>query len=431
MKKLLIILSMSHIITGMESPRDQAFPIPLSQQNAHHNLLQGADIQLPKLFTLMEMRDGAGAEYMLRQNPLLATVNDSKGCMALHIAALYFTQRFVKRLVEEYKTPLMVHDTNGNTPLHYNASSIEAKECTFSYLLDTALARGENPLAKNNYGQTVVHSLCRYGAFDKLLILMQKVAPETFAHLKDNDGFIPAHYCMRGPRMDEDLIFKAVLPLRPDLVLDKNNQTLLHHAAQNRQPRIMVQLLPHISINAVDNKGKTAFNMLLETSTLHDDPFVFAPLIQDDLDVHHTDSQGNSYLHYAALKKHIAIIIWLLSKGLKGDICNNEGKTPLAFYIAFSEKPLDLFIAQELINRGASLDAVDNQKNTLLHLAASYGHKTMAEELIKRKASTLARNGEGKMPIDLAIVPHIRTLLEEAKKKELSDTLGSEGWHGF
>ncbi|KAF3603168.1 hypothetical protein F2Q69_00032825 [Brassica cretica] len=58
--------------------------------------------------------------------------------------------------------------------------------------------------------------------------------------------------------------------------------------------------------------------------------------------------------------------------------------------------------AQVLIDAGASVNAVDKNKNTPLHYAAGYGRKECVSLLLENGAAVTLQNLDEKTPIDVA-----------------------------
>lgn len=64
---------------------------------------------------------------------------------------------------------------------------------------------------------------------------------------------------------------------------------------------------------------------------------------------------------------------------------------------------IDAFVS-EFLNRGANIDARDQNGNTPLHLAALMGLAELTEKLLKWGADPNMVNGNGQLPLELALV---------------------------
>ncbi|OIW13266.1 hypothetical protein TanjilG_25745 [Lupinus angustifolius] len=72
--------------------------------------------------------------------------------------------------------------------------------------------------------------------------------------------------------------------------------------------------------------------------------------------------------------------------------------------------------AQVLIEAGAKVDALDNNKNTALHYAAGYGRKECVALLLENGAAVTLQNLDGKTPIDVAKLNNQHEVLKLLEK---------------
>ena len=56
----------------------------------------------------------------------------------------------------------------------------------------------------------------------------------------------------------------------------------------------------------------------------------------------------------------------------------------------------------ECLNEGASINAVEDDKNTILHIAVKKGYKEIVKFLLEKGAKINIRNNKGETPLDLA-----------------------------
>ncbi|MGH0180535.1 UNVERIFIED_CONTAM: hypothetical protein FKN15_004532 [Acipenser sinensis] len=88
---------------------------------------------------------------------------------------------------------------------------------------------------------------------------------------------------------------------------------------------------------------------------------------------------------------------YLLRNNVDPNLCNDDGLT------ALHQCCIDNYeeIAKILLNRGANVNARDNELWTPLHAAATCGHTSLVKVLIQQGADLLAVNSDGNMPYDL------------------------------
>eukprot|EP01117_Protostelium_nocturnum_P003928 TRINITY_DN1519_c0_g2_i2.p1 TRINITY_DN1519_c0_g2~~TRINITY_DN1519_c0_g2_i2.p1 ORF type:complete len:986 (-),score=388.38 TRINITY_DN1519_c0_g2_i2:33-2990(-) len=86
----------------------------------------------------------------------------------------------------------------------------------------------------------------------------------------------------------------------------------------------------------------------------------------------HKDSEGNTWLHYAAMLGQVDLARQLLLKGAKVNETNNRGVTPLHFAVCKSSA-LHAMTAELFLNNGAKVNAKTNDNETPLHYAVVKG----------------------------------------------------------
>ncbi|XP_028854557.1 protein phosphatase 1 regulatory inhibitor subunit 16B isoform X2 [Denticeps clupeoides] len=88
---------------------------------------------------------------------------------------------------------------------------------------------------------------------------------------------------------------------------------------------------------------------------------------------------------------------YLLKNNISPDLCNEDGLT------ALHQCCIDNYeeMVKILLNRGAIVNAQDNELWTPLHAAATCGHAGLVKILIQHGADLLAVNSDGNMPYDL------------------------------
>jgi ankyrin repeat protein len=94
-------------------------------------------------------------------------------------------------------------------------------------------------------------------------------------------------------------------------------------------------------------------------------------------------STGNSALHIVTLDRDVAWLGFLIGRGVKVDIRNNQGNTPLALaaQLGWVEG------AEILLRRSAAVDAPNNQGETPLILAVQKRDLPMVRLLLSRGAN--------------------------------------------
>lgn len=197
---------------------------------------------------------------------------------------------------------------------------------------------------------------------------------------------------------------KALLAKYPELATstDKEGNTLLHLLASNKYSRVSLFGLRGFDFKAKNKAGKTALHIAIENG--NEDVFN-ALLKQSDLDA--KDELGNTPLHIACRKGMLGIVSVLLKAHAGIDEKNKNEEAPIdvaakggfepivrALFtegaahlknvpgIAVKHGHLSIIKFIKEIKDEALLKDVDENGNTLFHLAAQAGYVEIAKELI-------------------------------------------------
>src|SRR5947208_3363330 len=122
---------------------------------------------------------------------------------------------------------------------------------------------------------------------------------------------------------------------------------------------------------------------------------------------------------YRAVKAaDLTVMRMLLDKGANAGLAIKNGGTPLMLAAgggparAQEEEVVDktgradaVEVIKMILDAGADINAVNDQENTALHLAASKGNDAVVQYLASRGAKLDVKNKAGKTPLDLAMAP--------------------------
>ena len=106
---------------------------------------------------------------------------------------------------------------------------------------------------------------------------------------------------------------------------------------------------------------------------------------------------GQTALHLAVLRKHLAICRVLIENGARADFRNGEGDTPL--HLAVKDNSIgivELFLAQ-----GISADGQNNEGQTALHIASRYGFLNVTRLLVDHGAALNINDEQGATPVEI------------------------------
>lgn len=137
-------------------------------------------------------------------------------------------------------------------------------------------------------------------------------------------GWTPLHYASCS---DNSEIIMLLLKNGADVNAKTSlNQTALHIACGKNKVSNIKALLSSTTItaNTVDSNGFTPF-LKGCASQSYEAAMCLADNL-DTIDVNHSDKVGNTALHYTMEDNNYNMSIYLLKKGARVDLKNNEGK---------------------------------------------------------------------------------------------------------
>ncbi|XP_065562277.1 uncharacterized protein LOC136028392 [Artemia franciscana] len=362
----------------------------------------------------------------------------------LYMACHFNNFNIIQYLYDSYAETTALHE-NGNTALHAAIDS-GANLKIIKYLI----GRGENVNAKNSLTQSPLFMAIFKRR--RLNIIKYLISHGADVNLEDNSGKTPLFYAMKIIN-DERESPKNIITCQ----VEDTIEYLLVHCNAN---------IPESFRNQAELfKNPDGFNLnrYFERSLrLHfKDPFWIKFITRKNGNVNLTDRNGNSLLHWAAELQQIEIVELLLQHGAMYNVINLNGSTPLEVLTSrhpdlLNEKgekivwllnTLDqlfnskistnrlLLCSEELEMRDFGpytkgypvdnpimfmLNAQDNQKNSLVHLATNRNDKQALTLLLKANHDYLtekrfnlffkdyqpkfinAANNEGNMPIHIA-----------------------------
>jgi ankyrin repeat protein len=147
-------------------------------------------------------------------------------------------------------------------------------------------------------------------------------------------------------------------------------------------------------INAKNSQGAG----LMHIATSAGNPKLTKFLKDQGLTSSGIDKLGNSVMHYANTKT----INQCLAAGIDINCTNFQGQTPLhlACQAKDSERRTMVHIVEELINKKANINAIDNQLETPLSIAIEHNAPEIISLLLAKNADPSLANSRGVTPID-------------------------------
>ena len=319
---------------------------------------------------------------------ILQTSNDIFQYAPIHIACMYSRIDILKVLLSCESCDPNQQNVRGDTALHI-VCRMKTGNNELQFLEVLTSTPGINPTLVNLDGNAPIHIACMHCRLKSLKVLL---SCESCDPNQQNVRGDTALHIMSTKRTSRELQFLEVLTSTPGI-----NPTLVNHEG----------IAP---FDVVDNDGNT----LLHIACAEGNTAIVELLVKNRANVLTLNHEGNAPIHIACMYFRLKSLKVLLScescdpnqQNAEGDtayhiVCSMRTGRELQFLEVLTSTP---GINPTLVNHDgiASCDVVDNDGNTLLHIACAKGNTAIVELLVKNRANVLTLNHEGNAPIHIA-----------------------------
>jgi ankyrin repeat protein len=387
---------------------------------AQHNL-----VDMPKLL----QEEGADLD-----------AQDNEGFTPLHLAVQQGLLGTVTRLIG-LGANIYVQDNQGRTPLYWAITkNRQAITKIFINKILASLKGGMVDASIDHTGSPLLWAAVSVGTLDQVKTLIQKGAR---LDRSGPEGGSPLHVAARiGSTAMVDILIEKGHPLdskndvgsTPLLVaafyghetaaaqlieqganqdsINNKGITLLHAAARGGCKELVIELIDKHkkSPEALDLSGRTPLFWAASAGKTE----VYNVLIERGAHAHITDLEGLTVFHAAAASGSQDLVLQLID-AYEVDVRDTFDETPLHLAAAFGHETIATF----LIDHKAAIDARTICRQTPLHLAAKYGQQKVALELIKHGADINARDIQERTPLHWASYnghkDMVKVLLKQSK----------------
>ena len=239
-------------------------------------------------------------------------------------------------------------------------------------------------MQKTNDEETILHLAARAEKPNKELVkyLLDNKEIKQKLEARHKNGWTAMHVAAFSGNLD---ILKELINQGADINAENNDEeTILHLAAGAQKPNI--ELVKHLleskgikqKLEAKEKNGCTAMHISAFNGNLE----ILKELINQCADINAKNNDEETILHLASRteKPNIELVKHLLeSKEIKQKLEAKAKDGLTAMHLAAFYGNLE--ILEELIKQGADINAENNAKETILHLAA--GAQKPSKELIK------------------------------------------------
>lgn len=270
-------------------------------------------------------------------------------------------------------------------------------------MADLLIKGGVNLEPHRDSKATVLHRAAWWGKTEVVADLLKLGAN---VNAVDYMGATPLHAATRrgstrywdvvsGPHMDVlELLIAHGAPVN---ATNNTGATALHGAASYGDPNAVALLIEHnADINACTNANRTPLHEAAKRGSIE----VMTLLIAEGADPNIADSEGNTPLLLLLGSQQIRdnekirmkdYVITLIKQGVRGDVQNDQGVTPLQHAAALGFPDL----LEELLTRGAPINVQSTTGWTALHSAVAMAHTECMDLLIEHGAQV---NSPGQPP---------------------------------
>lgn len=151
----------------------------------------------------------------------------------------------------------------------------------------------------------------------------------------------------------------------------------------------IISLRPQVSAN------------IMHEACIYDRPHIVEMLLSKGAPIDENPTGGWPPLYRAAVQGSLQTVTLLLDKGANPNVRIDSGKTPLFGAEPFPEFKKYKMIIQSLLSHGASINAQDNQGDTVLHHWVPLGRAQAVQYFLQLGADPNIKNHSGKLPVDL------------------------------
>ncbi|XP_046343526.2 serine/threonine-protein phosphatase 6 regulatory ankyrin repeat subunit B-like isoform X2 [Haliotis rufescens] len=337
----------------------------------------------------------ASVEYLLKEHKFDIHTRGMHGWTPL-VCAVFAGKKDVLDVLLKYKADKRLRDTNTRNALHL------ACECGINSIVECLLQLTDIN-ASGKHGQTPIMCSASSGKKNTFDLLLSRKADinltdddnnsllhvacqsddtsileHLLTHLDINrpgkHGWTPVMKAAVNGRKD---VFDLLVEEKVNLELtDDIGNNLLHLACHGGNASIVKYLLPQFNINSRGGNGWTP----VMYAAVNGDSDVFRLLVSRGSDLSLEDDYSNSVFHLGCIGGNRTIVKDLLQKADKNSQ-GNLGRTG----IMKSAWAGNADVFKLLVSKKVDLKTVDDNNDTILHLASQGGNCSIVEYLIEKQ----------------------------------------------
>ena len=383
---------------------------------------------------------------------------------ALHCACIGGHTRVAKLLVDN-KADITIRDKNGDTPLkkafltghkliilelfNFNLHKIDSKlllqVCEHGYvnLMDVLLSdfhldpssvlddQGNKPIhiaalrghkqvvtllvkkyncpvdVKNKDKKTPLHIACSHGHHDISKVLLSLGGNKRFCNALDNDSNTPLDLLIKRGDTKTVHIFSTEYGLKPH-IRGVESEQLLHQLAAGGFTAVLQELISKFNYDPAssDEDGNTVLHIAAQHGQYKIAKFVINNH-SNQCPIDHRNCRGLTALHYACMHGYARIVKLIVNKAL-GDkdekaLVDEDGNTLLHIAAQHGRHEIAELLFTDYSNQ-CPINHRNSRGQTALHCACIGGHTRVAKLLVANKADITVRDEDGDTPLKKAFL---------------------------
>ena len=297
------------------------------------------------------------------------------------------------RFLLDHGADVDAEDDNRSTPLHVISKHGNVKAARL------LLEHGARVDARDNDQSTPLHLASRNGNVEAVRLLLERGAD---VHALNDKRSTPLHFASQSGNVEA---VRLLVEHGADIhALDGNRSTPLHFASESgnaETARLLVE--KGADVRTLDNNHSTPLHFISQ----YGDDGATRVLLQHGAVVDTRDNSDSTPLHVASQCGNAKVARLLLENGANIHARNKDDQTPQQLLLTMgNDQPsyFDINTIRFFLERGADVDAVDNNHSTLLHKASYIWNVDVAQLLLERGANIDARNEKGHTPLYRVLV---------------------------
>ncbi|XP_059167280.1 transient receptor potential cation channel subfamily A member 1-like [Physella acuta] len=304
----------------------------------------------------------------------------------LHICAVDGYSQLATLLLSYHADP-EIKDKVGRTPLY---RAVEHRKIE----VILALIKGGADLNTTDQNQeTPLIMACRKGFEDVVKFLLDNGADLTVKNFISNNCL---HVAAKENRLE---VFKLLLEKSDRKLLsalDIFDQTVFHHAARQKDIRLIDQLIYRgCCPETQDALGSTPLHVAAKYGSYETVKRLAG--VVSDINVQNYDSKSAFFCACEIGNRETISALISCGANVKDADIQFRDTMIVAAMGGFTD------IVRDLIELGVQVNSRDMEKNTPLHLACDNGHASTVKVLLEHQASVTAVNIHGKSPLHVAV----------------------------